>query len=131
MRQKAAAMGLAVFAMVASSAAVADPTQDNLLARVRGGAGCEMVPNNGLHCTYRISKVLDVSIKDVGGSDTVVAFNASTVDSELYAVYYQGCVAVVPGRAYKGNYSRSLAAYISPKTGQVYSDAADCRNAAR
>lgn len=131
MRSTYLAVCLAGSSLLIGIAAIADSGPQGLVSRIQAGTTCELVPNNGKHCSYRVPKILDLSIKDVGGPDTVIAFNASDVNNELYAVVYQSCIAVVPGQTYKGKSTPSTAAFISPVTGQVYSSLTDCKGASK
>lgn len=113
--------------LAAGSAFAQQSLQDRLVQRAIEGTKCEEIPNNGRYCTYRFGKVLQIGIKDVGGSDTVVGFHKSNIDSELYAVLYFGCVAVVPGNTHPKNYDRDYGVFISPKTGSVYRTSPECK----
>jgi hypothetical protein len=112
---------------LALSAAYGQPHQDVLFQRALKGTSCEQIPNNGRYCKYEFGKVLEIGIKDVGGTDTVVGFHNSSIKNELYAVLYFGCIAVVPGQAHPRNYDREYGVHISPKTGLVYKTSAECR----
>ncbi len=101
--------------------------QDRLFQRAIAATKCEEIPNNGRYCTYQFGNVLQIGIKDVGGSDTVVGFHNSNINNELYAVLYFGCVSVVPGRAHPRNYDSNYGVYISPKTGNIYRSSAECQ----
>jgi hypothetical protein len=109
------------------SSARADPLHDDLFAKVVAAAKCEQTVNNGLLCEYKISDDLWVSIKDAGGSDTVVGFQKSNIDSRLYAVMYFGCIAVVPGKSHPLGYGKEYGVFISPSNGRVYRTVAECR----
>ena len=117
----AAAMSLALHTAYAQS------RQDVLFQRALKATSCEQVPNNGRYCKYDFGPVLTISIKDVGGTDTVVGFNNSNIKSEFYAVLYFGCVVVVPGGAHPRNYDKDYGVHISPKTGLVYKTSTECR----
>lgn len=101
--------------------------QDRLVQRAIEGTKCEEIPNNGRYCTYKFEKVLEISIKDVGGSDTAIGFHNSNINNELYAVLYFGCVAIVPGHAHPNNYGLDYGVFISPKTGNIYRTSSECR----
>jgi hypothetical protein len=107
----------------------AQSLQDDLFLRVISGADCEQTMNNGLICDYTIGNVLSFSIKDAGGTDTVVGFRYSNINEELYAVYYFDCIVVVPGKAHPRNYDRDYAVYVSPKNGRVYRTRQECQSA--
>ena len=83
--------------------------------------------NNGRSCTYKFGEFLEIGIKDIGGTDTVIGFHHSDMREELYAVMYFGCIAVVPGGAHPRNYDRNYGVFISPTTGRIYSTSAECR----
>lgn len=101
--------------------------QEGLFQRALQGTKCEQIPNNGRYCKYQFGEVLEVGIKDVGGTDTVVGFHNSNIKNELYAVLYFGCIAVVPGNSHPRNYNRDYGVFISPTTGLVYKTSAECR----
>jgi hypothetical protein len=101
--------------------------QDRLFQRAVEATKCEEIPNNGRYCTYGFGKVLQIGIKDVGGSDTVVGFHNSNINNELYAVLYFGCVAVVPGHAHPKNYNKDYGVFISPRTGNIYRTTPECQ----
>ena len=107
--------------------ALAQPLQDKLFQRALEGTKCEQIPNNGRYCTYKFGSAVEVGIKDVGGTDTVVGFHNSNIKNELYAVLYFGCVVIVPGHAHPRNYDINYGVHISPKTGLVYQTSAECR----
>jgi hypothetical protein len=114
--------------LLATTSAFAQKSlQDRLFQRAVEATKCEEIPNNGRYCTYRFGKVLQIGIKDVGGSDTVVGFHNSDINNELYAVLYFGCVVVVPGHAHPKNYSKDYGVFISPKTGNIYRTSPECQ----
>ena len=103
--------------------------QDKLFERVLAGADCDQTVNDGLICDYKIEDKLSFSIKDAGGTDTVVVFHYSNINEELYAVYYFGCIVVVPGMAHPRNYDRDYGVFISPKNGRAYKTRRECQAA--
>ena len=113
--------------LVTGSAIAQQSIQERLVQRATDGTKCEEIPNNGRYCTYKFGTTLQIGIKDVGGPDTTVGFHKSNVDSELYAVLYFGCVAVVPGNAHPKNYDGSYGVFISPKTGNIYRTSPECK----
>jgi hypothetical protein len=118
---------VALLALLAHSIALAQTQQESLFQRALQGTKCEQIPNNGRYCKYQFGDVLEIGIKDVGGTDTVVGFNNSNIKNELYAVLYFGCIAIVPGEAHPRNYSHEYGVFISPKTGLLYQTSAECR----
>jgi hypothetical protein len=100
-----------------------------LFARVVSGADCKQTVNNGLICDYKVGNKLSFSIKDAGGTDTVVGFHYSNINDEFYAVYYFDCIVVVPGHAHPRNYDRDYGVYVSPKNGRVYRTRQECQSA--
>jgi hypothetical protein len=110
------------------AACAADAQQLQLLNRVLAGTKCEETINNGRICDYLVGKLV-FSIKDVGGTDTVIGFRHSDIQDELYAVMYFGCVAVVPGKAHPRNYNLAFGVHVSPITGNVYATSEACRAA--
>ena len=118
-----------IVAFAYSNLAVAQSLQDQLFARVVAGADCKQTVNNGLICDYKAGNKLSFSIKDAGGTDTVVGFRHSDINDEFYAVYYFDCIAVVPGHAHPSNYDRDYGVYVSPKNGQVYRTGQECQSA--
>lgn len=113
--------------LAAGSAFAQQSLQDRLFQRAIEATKCEEIPNNGRNCTYKFEEVLQIGIKDIGGSDTVIGFHNSNINNELYAVMYFGCVAVVPGNAHPRNYDRNYGVFISSKTGNIYSTSSDCQ----
>jgi hypothetical protein len=103
--------------------------QEKLFNRALQGTTCEQIPNNGRYCTYRFGDVLEIGIKDVGGTDTVIGFLHSDWKKELYAVMYFGCISVVPGASHPNNYDSDYGVFISPKTGLVYRTLTECTKA--
>lgn len=116
-----------VLLLAAGSAFAQQSLQDRLFQRAIEATKCEEIPNNGRYCKYKFGKALQIGIKDVGGSDTVVGFHNSNINNELYAVLYFGCVAVVPGHAHPKNYDREYGVFISPKTGNIYRTSSECQ----
>ena len=113
--------------LAAGSAFAQQSLQDRLFQRAIEATKCEEILNNGRYCTYKFGKVLQIGIKDVGGSDTVIGFHNSNINNELYAVMYFGCVTVVPGHAHARNYDRDYSVFISPKTGNLYRTSSECQ----
>ena len=107
--------------------AYAQTLQEKLIQRAALGTTCKEIPNNGRSCTYKFGEFLEIGIKDIGGTDTVIGFHHSDMREELYAVMYFGCIAVVPGGAHPRNYDRNYGVFISPTTGRIYSTSAECR----
>jgi hypothetical protein len=110
------------------SAAFELTLQEQLFQRALQGTKCEQIPNNGRYCTYKFGTTLEIGIKDVGGTDTVVGFHNSNIKNELYAVLYFGCIVVVPGEAHPRNYNLEYGVFISPVTGLVYQTSNECRS---
>jgi hypothetical protein len=102
--------------------------QEELFEKVLGGARCQQTKNNGVMCEYKIDD-LAISIKDAGGTDTVVGFQHSNISSKYYAVWYFGCIVVVPGNGHVRNYDRDYGVYISPINGRVYRTKTECKAA--
>ena len=80
------------------------------------------------YCTDKFGDILEIGIKDVGGTDAVVEFHHSDINNELYAVLYFGCAAVVPGMAQPRNSDSSHGVFISPVTGLTYKMLQECRS---
>jgi hypothetical protein len=114
-------------ALVTSTTGASDlPSQQKKLFDLAvAGTQCEEIPNNGLRCTYRIGS-LQFAIKDVGGTDTIIAFGHSDANEEHYALMYWGCVAIAPGNGYRLKYDHNYGVYISPVTGKVYRSPNEC-----
>lgn len=110
----------------ASPAHTSDAQQLELLNRVLAGTKCEESLNNGRICDYSVGK-LGFSIKDVGGTDTVIGFRHSDIEDEFYAVMYFGCIAVVPGKAHPRNYGLDYGVHVSPRSGNVFRTSIACR----
>ena len=113
--------------LTAGSAFAQQSLQNRLFQRATDAIKCEEIPNNGRYCTYKFGKALEIGIKDVGGSDTVVGFHNSNINNELYAVLYFGCIAIVPGHAHQKNYDQNYGVFISPQTGNIYRTSLECR----
>src|SRR5688572_23893655 len=94
-----------VVATHGQAARPADAQQLQLLNRVLAGMKCEESMNNGRICDYSVGKLV-LSIKDVGGTDTVIGIRHSDIEDELYAVIYFGCVAIVPGKTHPRTYDK-------------------------
>jgi hypothetical protein len=107
------------------AASGATQLQEELFEKVLGGARCQQTKNTGVMCEYKIDD-LAISIKDAGGTDTVVGFQHSNINSKYYAVWYFGCIVVVPGNSHVQNYNRDYGVYISPINGRVYRTKAEC-----
>lgn len=103
--------------------------KDRQCGTVVAGAECKQTVNNGLICDYKIEDQLSFSIKDAGGTDTVIGFRQSNINNEFYAVFYFGCVVVVPGHAHLQNYDLDYGVYVSPMNGRVYRTKAECESA--
>ena len=116
-----------LFIFMVAQPAASQSLQDQLYAKVIAGTKCEQTANNGLHCEYKIGDRLSFSIKDVGGSDTVVGFNQSNINEMFYAVLYFGCVVVVPGHAHVRNYDKNYGVSISIANGRVYKTQKECQ----
>lgn len=122
------ALAVALSLLLAAAPAFAQMSlQDRLFQRAIEATKCKDVRNNGRYCTYGFGKALQIGIKDVGGSDTVVGFHNSNINNELYAVLYFGCVVVVPGHAHSKNYNKDYGVFISPKTGNIYRTSPECQ----
>ena len=87
-------------------------------------------------CEYRVGKGLIFVISAVGETDAAITVTkASGYDSDYYATFgtAQGCVAVKPGtqavRAALRSKVRPDNAFVSPKTGSVYTTLQECRRA--
>ena len=108
--------------------AQAQSPQDSLFQRALKATTCSQTLSNGRICKYEFGNTLSITIKDVGGTDTVVGFQNSNINNELYAVLYFACVVIVPGAAHPRSYDRDYGVHISPKTGLVYKSSAECRS---
>ena len=119
----------ALVALSWSNTAHSQSLQDKLFAKVVAAAECKQTVSNGLICEYKVGDQLRFSIKDAGGTDTVVGFHHSDINEELYAVLYAGCVVVVPGYAHPRNYDKDYGVYVSPRDGRVYKSKNECQAA--
>jgi hypothetical protein len=117
---------LSIVVALAPLSCEADALHEQLLELVEAGRRCELVPNNGRLCTFLLKDGLSFTIKDVGGSDTVVGFQHSDIAERFYAVWYFGCIVVVPGVAHPPGYDRTYGAFVSPRTGNVYANREEC-----
>jgi hypothetical protein len=131
MKRRATVFGSVALVLVAygQAACATDAQQVQLLNRVLAGMKCQETTNNGRICDYSVGKLV-FSIKDIGGTDTVIGFRHSDIEDELYAVMYFGCVAVVPGKAHPRDYNLDFGVHVSPVTGNVYATSEACREAA-
>ena len=117
-----------VVAAHGQAARATDAQQLQLLNRVLAGTKCEESMHNGRICDYSVGKLF-ISIKDVGGSDTVVGIRHSDIEDELYAVIYFGCIAIVPGKSHPRGYNKAYGVHVSPVTGNVYATSEACQAA--
>jgi hypothetical protein len=120
---------LGLFLRMVSQVVTAETLQDKLYTRTLKSKTCEQIPNNGRYCKYTFGDFLEIGIKDVGSTNTVVGFHLSDIQKELYATMYLGCIAVVPGKSHPRNYDKDYGIFISPKTGLVYRSIFDCQKA--
>lgn len=114
--------------LAATSTFAQQSLQERLFQRAKEATKCndQPRPTGRYYCTYKFGNVLEIGIKDVGGSDTVIGFHNSNINNELYAVMYFGCVAIVPGNAHPKNYGLDYGVFISPKTGNIYRTSSEC-----
>lgn len=110
-------------------AAHCDPLQDQLFASVLAGGTCKQTANNGLICDYKLKDGPHFSIKDAGGTDTVVGLHHSDISERFYAVIYMNCIVVVPGTAHPNNYGKDYGVYVSPRSGRAYKSQQECQAA--
>ena len=113
---------------LSTQSALSQSLQEQLFAKVVAGADCKQSINNGVLCDYKVGDQLSFSIKDAGGTDTLVGFQHSNINAEFYAVFYFGCVVVVPGQAHPKNYDRDYGVYVSLKNGLVYRTKQECQS---
>lgn len=73
----------ALLVLLVHSMALAQTQQETLFQRALQGTKCEQIPNNGRYCKYQFDGVLEIGIKDVGGTDTVVGFHNSNIKRTL------------------------------------------------
>ena len=109
-------------------ALAAGAAEKSLYERVKGGMSCEDSQEHGRYCEYKVAGSIDIGIKDVGGENTVIGFRHSDVEAELYAVFYGGCVAVVPGKGNTSAKHRDYGVFISPRSGEVYRTSVECEH---
>jgi hypothetical protein len=119
---------LLLVTVTASGHASTQPAKEELFKNVLSGSDCKQTLNNGLICEYKVGKSLKFSIKDVGGSDQVIAFRHSDWDDDYYAVIYFDCIAVVPGTLTTEKYDGD-GVYIAPKNGRIYRTHHECQAA--
>lgn len=65
--------------MLATFSAQAESRADRLFKRAVAATACEQVPNNGRRCNYKFGDILEFSVKDVGGTDTVILSRCRTL----------------------------------------------------
>ena len=89
-----------------------------------------------LDCVYRVGRDLEFVIAGVGGSDAgITVTKTSGYSGDYYATFgvMHGCVIVKPGsatiRAEMTSGVHSDMAFVSPKTGKVYTSWPECKKA--
>ena len=126
--------GLAlVLSTVVGAQSVTRGDPDELFNVVVRGASCRQEGSTGtaFWCDYAIGPKLRLVVREESTGKSNIAFRHSDMQDDLYAVMYDGCVAVVPGAAHPSNYDQRYVAYISPANGRVYKELADCKAARR
>ena len=117
---------LFLIALSTSNLADARSLLDKMFGLVISGTECKQDVNEELICNYRVGQNLKFSIKDAGGSDTVITFRHSDINDDYAAVMYFGCIVVIPGFATK-NHEKDDNVYISPKNGRAYRNREECQ----
>ena len=104
---------------------------------VSSGKVCKQNPSHEFSCDYKVGNDLHFTIDGVGGDWTGITFLKSDIDGDFYAKYgmRHGCVIVRPGKKnwkkddVSGPGSPSDYAFVSPRSGKVYRDWKDCKEA--
>jgi hypothetical protein len=112
--------------MTFAAAVRSESVQDQLFAEVLAGASCKKIAVAGLQCAYKLGDFLFVSISDVGGTETEVAFFRSDADAQFYAAMDTGCIVVLPGRAHAPTRDPVTNVFISSTNGRVYKSLLAC-----
>lgn len=111
--------------------AVSVQAGDSTYAVTLAGKKCTESKTQRLECTYVVGKDLEFAIAGVGESDAGVHFLRSSYAGDYYASFgiSHGCVIVQPGKKGAAPTSNQLFAFVSPKSGKVYSSWEECKGA--
>ncbi len=102
---------------------------------VANGMTCVQHPRTGgpeIECKYRVGRDLELTIVGVGEPDASIWFERSSgYDGDYIAgfSFESRCVVVQPGAAaakLRGPTAMADVAFISPRSGKVFSDADEC-----
>lgn len=102
---------------------------------VLAGKSCKEGLTQGIDCEYKVGKGLHFSINGIGMPDTGITFMKSSFDGDFYATYglSHGCVVVKRGpegttsSAISGPESMTDYAFVSPRSGKVYTTWEKCK----
>lgn len=97
-------------------------------------AGMVCKQNEGsreLDCEYRVGRDLYFTIAGVGASDAGITFMKVNYDGDYYATVgvLHGCVIVKQGKRTPETLQLPQFAFVSPRTGKVYSTWGECGQA--
>jgi hypothetical protein len=92
------------------------------------GKQCQEKSGQPLACEYRIGETLHISIDGIGQIDTGITFMKSDFDGDFYATVgvLHGCVIVKHGLKHIPRQNAFDFAFISPRTGKVYTTWQEC-----
>ena len=136
-RWRPKAVGAAAALLSLATVAAAGPAKSGdpgeLFDLVVMGASCRQVGSTGtaFWCDYSIGDKLKLIVRQESTGVSNIGFKHSDMQDDLYAVMYDGCVAVVPGAGHPRNYDSRYVAYISPVNGRVYKELGDCKSAGK
>ena len=112
--------------MACGDLARSESAQDQLFAAILAGASCKKSTVGELQCSYKLEDFLSVSISDVGGAATEVAFLRSDAEARFYASMNTGCIVVSPGKAHAPTRDPVTDVFISSANGRVYKSLLAC-----
>lgn len=117
----------------ALSGVISSGSPDELYDLVARSGSCRTYADNEAlwRCEYKVGDKLAFSISAEPVGVRNIAFSHSDIRDDLYAVFYDGCIAVVPAAAHPGKYTREYVAYVSPANGRAYRGLAACKDASR
>jgi len=115
---------LVLVALIVPPVIAGSSTYDVVVA----GMKCQQNSMGSLECDYRVGDSLHFNIAGVGDRDAGITFFASSFDGDYYASVglLHGCVIVKPGKKVDGPALLDFA-FVSPRTGKVYSDWESCQ----
>jgi hypothetical protein len=115
-----------VLALAAWGWAMFAYSQETLVQRLEASKDCD-----AHECTYRAGNDLKFTIVSIGEANAAITFERSSFDGYYWANFLteSGCVVVLPGKAAPPMLDE--VAFVSPKTGKVYSTRQECKRATK